>query len=131
MKVGNVPYYIQSNRGGGEVGSFSLREVYDKTRAVDSVLNNFDANKRKNSLDDLLDVLANTKVVLKPVEKGPGYYALHVEINQLMRAWVRNTVVEDRTFSGLHSKLQIATTKVDHLDSKIRVLIRDDEQTRT
>ena len=33
--------------------------------------------------------------ILKLVEKIPGYYALNVEINQQMRAWVRNTVVGD------------------------------------
>lgn len=36
-----------------------------------------------------------------------------------------------RTVSGLHSKLQIATTKADHLESEHEVLKRNEEETRT
>jgi len=78
----------------------------EKKSLVDAVLRPTN-DEGKNGLDDLLAALANTKVelakasvpedkenILRLVEKGPGYYALNVEINQLMRAWVRNTVVE-------------------------------------
>jgi len=73
----------------------------------------------ENELDYLLNTLANTKVelanasrtqdkenILKVIEEGPGYNGLNVVINQLMRTWVQDTVLnvartaEARTFTN-------------------------------
>jgi len=79
----------------------------EKASLVDAVLKPTDDASGKNGLDDLFDALANTKVelakasvledkenILKLIEEGPGYYDLNLKINELMRAWVRDTVLD-------------------------------------
>ena len=61
----------------------------------------------KSGLDDLFTALASTKVqdaqatsmqdklnILKLVEDGPGFEKFNIEINQFLRAWIENTVLE-------------------------------------
>jgi len=61
----------------------------------------------KDGMDDLFDTLANTKVelanasrpqdkvnILKLVDEGPGYNGLNLVINQLMRKWVLDTIID-------------------------------------
>jgi len=61
----------------------------------------------KNGIDELFTALAKTKVenadasrqtdkdnILRLVEDGPGCYKLNMEVNHLMREWVRETVFD-------------------------------------
>lgn len=61
----------------------------------------------KNGVDELFAALAKTKVenadasrqsdkdnILRLVEDGPGCYKLNMEVNHLMRTWVRETVFD-------------------------------------
>ena len=76
----------------------------DKSSLISAVHRATDSSGR-NGLDDLFVALANTKVenansswasdkenILRIVENGPGCNTLNIEINDLLRAWVRDTV---------------------------------------
>lgn len=78
----------------------------EKDSLIQSVQKGTDTQGR-SGLDDLFTALANTKVenasasqpddkenILKLIENGPGYHALNIEINHLMRTWVKNVIIE-------------------------------------
>lgn len=78
----------------------------DEDSLIQAVMKPADGGGR-NGLDDLFDVLANTKVesaeatsrldkenILRLVEEGPGAHELNLEINNLLRTWIRDTVVD-------------------------------------
>lgn len=78
----------------------------EKESLLEAIRRPTDSNGR-NGLDDLFQTLANTKVenasaysqadkknIIRLVEEGPGCYNLNVEVNHLMRKWVRSTVMD-------------------------------------
>ncbi len=78
----------------------------DKVSLIEAVSKANDGSG-KNGLDELFDALANTNVenaeassqidkdnILKLVNDGPGVDGLNVEINHLLRTWVRDTVFD-------------------------------------
>lgn len=78
----------------------------EKESLLESITTHAGASGR-NGIDELFDALANTQVelaeasretdkvnILKLVKQGPGYHTFNVEINQLMRKWIKDTVIE-------------------------------------
>ena len=101
----------------------------EKKRLMSSVTIPVDANGR-NGIDELFKALANTKVetanatlqsdkehIIRLVEEGPGCYEFNVEVNKLLRLWIRDTVLDAASKkeadlsdkSGNYEKQEIAT----------------------
>ena len=79
----------------------------EKESLMNAVRKTKDESTGKSGLDDLFLALANTKVeranaswqsdkdnILRLVEEGPGYHSMNIEINKLLRLWVRDTVLD-------------------------------------
>jgi len=78
----------------------------DETSLIQAVQRPVDESG-KSGLDELFEAMANTKVenaeasaqsdkdnILRLVEESPGVHELNVEINHLLRAWIRDTVFD-------------------------------------